>query len=171
MDRYQLCAFVDSSKFIYGLVVYIVNLNTNKISFLLSKNKLINNTLKEKSIPGLKMQAVEFACEILIDLINELSGTACIKPINFEKLPIYTDSLITLWWLNSHSNELSKLQNLQKNIFVMNRLHKISRLCDISSISFYFISGEENPADCVTRPMSSKQLLKSNFPIWSKCVI
>ena len=102
MDRYQLCAFVDSSKFIYGLVVYIVNLNTNKISFLLSKNKLINNTLKEKSIPGLKMQAVEFACEILIDLINELSGTACIKPINIEKLSVYIDILLTL----------CKLQNL-----------------------------------------------------------
>ena len=45
----------------------------------------------------------------------------------------------------------------------MNRLHKISRLYVIFSISFYFISGEENPADCITRPMSSKQMLKSNF--------
>ena len=28
-DRYQLCAFADSSKFIYGVVIYIINLNAN----------------------------------------------------------------------------------------------------------------------------------------------
>ena len=84
-DRYQLCAFADSNKFIYDVVEYIVNLNTNKVSLLLSKNKLINNTPKEKSIPSLEMQAVQFFCEILIYVINELSRTAYINPINIEK--------------------------------------------------------------------------------------
>ena len=45
----------------------------------------------------------------------------------------------------------------------MNRLYHIDKLCQASSIEFRFCAGNKNPADCITRTLSYKQLLKSIF--------
>ena len=43
--EYKLVAFTDSSKSIYGCVLYIYNLNTKLVSFLSSKNRIVNRQL------------------------------------------------------------------------------------------------------------------------------
>lgn len=51
----------------------------------------------------------------------------------------------------------------QHSVFVMNRLEFISRQCDKFPITFNFVGTLENPADCLTRTLSYKQLIKSTY--------
>ena len=101
------------------------------------------------------------AVKCLLDLYDDLSGPSCVKPIKIVDLQIDSDSLVALSWIHSYSVKLDKLSKC--SVFVKNRLHEINELCDKHPIQFSFISGVENPADCITRGMSQKQLLKSSY--------
>ena len=78
---YKLFAFVDSSKVMYGTVIYILDEETNKLSFLLSKNRIINKSSENRSIPTLELQAIAFGCETLVELREELAGPLCLNPV------------------------------------------------------------------------------------------
>lgn len=160
-DNYRLVAFTDSSQCIYGTVIYIQNLETLEVNFLLSKNKIVSNKLKSKSIPSLEFNAILLGTQMLIDLYNELCGPTSVKPVNISGLQLYSDSLVSLHWLNSYSNKLDKMS--KRSVFVMNRLHTLNKLCEVYPVRFSFISGVLNPADFVTRPTSYKILIKSNY--------
>ena len=43
-DSYELIAFCDSSKDIYGTVLYAKNLRTGELNFLLAKNRIIGKS-------------------------------------------------------------------------------------------------------------------------------
>ena len=160
-DKYELIAFTDSSKVLFGTVLYILNLTTNNLNFVLSRNKLVNKQLETKSIPTLELQAITLAVETVLDIKNELAGSDCINPISVDNISVYSDSFVALAWINSYSLKLEKQQ--KRNAFVLNRLEYITKLCEKEPITFRFVSGDENPADCVTRPISHKLLLKTNF--------
>ena len=160
-DKYELIAFSDSSTKIYGCVLYLVNLDTKQINFVLARNKMVNKSLDEKSVPCLELQAIVLASETIIDVYNELCGDKCLIPINITKLKVFSDSLVTINWLNFYVVNIEKMQ--QKPVFVLNRLEKICRLSDIHPIEFSFIAGIENPADAITRPLSYKSLVKTNY--------
>ena len=160
-DHYKLVGFADSSKLMFGSVIYIQNLITNKMYYVLARNKLVNRQLESKSIPSLELQALALATETVVDLKNELSGSCCINPITIDECEIYSDSLVALTWLQSYSIKLDKMQ--KKTPFIHNRLEHINKLCESNPIRFSFIAGGDNPADCITRPMSHKQLMKSNY--------
>ncbi|XP_066944612.1 uncharacterized protein [Macrobrachium rosenbergii] len=160
-DTFQLIAFCDSSKLIYGVVLFLKNLRTKEVSFLLSKNRLIGRQLELKSIPSLEFQSLLLGTETVVDIYKELSGSENVSPINITKLVVFSDSAVALSWLNSRTNKFDKLRKL--NIFVMNRLHRIENLCETVPVTFKFCTGIINPADCTTRSMSYKRLIKSNF--------
>lgn len=160
-DSYSLYAFTDSSKHILGVVVYIFNEQTNKMSFLLAKNRLISRNLESKSIPSLEMQGIMLGVETLIDTHSELSGPVCVNPIKINKLKLFTDSLISINWIRAHSIKFEKLNKL--SVFVVNRLNKIAKLCEKVSITFEFCAGYQNPADAVTRPFSYNKLSKTCY--------
>ena len=105
--------------------------------------------------------AINLGVECLIDIHNELAGPTCVCPINISGLHILSDSQLCLSWLQSYSDKFSKLNKL--STFVQNRLNSISNLCKIKSVTFTHIAGKENPADCITRPLSYKLLMKSNY--------
>ena len=159
--KFRLIAFTDSSKLIYGTVVFIQDVDTNEVKFLLAKNRLVNKTLESKSIPSLEFQAVALGVDVLIDTYKELAGSACIVPINVIELKLFSDSMVSLHWLNSYSHKMRKMQ--KRSVFILNRLKHITEQCEIFPISFNFVSGIENPADLITRPISYKQLEKSNY--------
>ena len=73
-DNYQLCAFTDASKTCYGVVVYAKNLNSNQISFLTAKNRIVNKQLELKSIPSLELHAIALGVETLKELKNGIIG-------------------------------------------------------------------------------------------------
>ena len=136
-------------------------MSTGNVNFLLAKNCIIGQNMSSKSIPSLELQGITLAVECLIDLYNELAGPDCLKPIDIAELHSFSDSLVVLSWIYSNSIKFDKLQKL--SVFVKNRLNTISDLCEKHPIRFSFVSGEENPSDCITRSMSYKQLQKSNY--------
>ena len=160
-EEYRLIACTDASKDIYGIVVYIQALNKEESSFVLAKNRMVNSKLQGKSIPSLELLAVALGAKTLQELHFDLAGPACVSPIKISEMYLYTDSMVTLHWLNSYTNTLDKMN--KRSIFVMNRLSEIERLCEKFPITFKFISGMENPSDYITRCVSHKQLIKTNY--------
>ena len=168
-SNFTLICFTDSSKLIYGITVYIKDNDTGKISFIMSKNRLVNKQLETKTIPSLELHSISLGVEIMIDLFKDLSGPKCINPIKITELRLYSDSMVALCWLNACTHKLEKMN--KRSTFILNRIEAICKLCEVHPIKFEFVSGIENPADKTTRAMSYKQLIKSNFftgPIFLK---
>lgn len=159
-STYELVAFTDASKTMYGVVLYLQDMTTSKVSFLLARNRIVNNQLQCKSVPALELQALTLGVETIVECYEELC-VSNLCPIKVCKLSVYSDSMVGLSWVNSKVNLLSKMQ--KKQIFVLNRIDKICSLCDKFPIQFYYVAGVENPADCITRPLSYKQLVNSNY--------
>ena len=122
---------------------------------------MITCNLKQKSIPSLELQALVNTAELVTETHQELTGESSLFPIKVSKLRVFTDNLLIHAWLNSFSRRFDKMQH--KFVFVQNRLEKINVLCDMFPIEFSFIAGIENPADCLTRSMSYKLLIKTNL--------
>ena len=158
---YRLVAFTDASRDFYGVVVYIVNLQTGSTNFLLGKNRLVNTQLKTHSIPSLEFNAITLGVETLQEIYSEISGPQCINPINIKEINLFTDSLCSLHWLKAAAYGFEKME--KRSVFIMNRLRYIQRLCESFPITFLFVSGKVNPADCITRCISYKVLLKTNY--------
>ena len=152
MDSYSIHGFSDSSAEAYGCVFYLLNHNSNQISFLLSKYRMVNRNLKGKSIPTLEMNAIELAVETAVDVHSELTGPLNLEPVNIIQLTIYSDSMVALQWLYNYNLKLDKMRNC--SIFVLNRLDKIAKLTEATPIQFKHIGGSHNPADCLIKPYS-----------------
>ena len=85
-----------------------------------------------------------------------------IEPITIEEIRLYSDSLVALNWLRSYAAKL-KIFSSKHSVFVKNQLEKISEILGNQRISFYFISGTDNPADCTTRMVSYRAFIRSNY--------
>ena len=160
-ESYKLIAFVDSSSLIYGCVIYLQNELTDEVSFVVAKNKMVSTQLNSKSIPSLELLSILLGVESLIDVENELWGPQNVTPVKISSLSLYSDSLVALSWVNGYANNLDKMN--KASVFVKNRLEIIVKSCVKSPIQFNFVDGIINPADCITRPLSHKQLIKSNY--------
>jgi hypothetical protein len=160
-DTYQLIACTDSSKDICGIVIYILNNNTNQMHFLIAKNKIVGKQLENKTIPCLELVALTLGVETLIDVYNELCDSNSVKPMKFSDLKVFTDSYVCLNWLQGYHTKFVKTNKL--SVFVKNRIIKMNDLCKTHIIQFRFCSGVNNPADYMTRAFSYKQVMNSNF--------
>ena len=159
--KFKLIACCDASKSMYGVVVYIHNLDNNTLSFVCAKNRIVNVQLESKSIPALEVHAIDLATQVITELFIDLTGPSCLKPISIVGLEIFSDSLVALSWVSAYNIKFDKMQ--KRTPFVFNRVVHIAKLCEIHPIRFSFISGSSNPADFITRCVSSKQLLKTNY--------
>ena len=160
-DSYKLIGYTDASGQIYGVVIYLMNVNTGRMNLIMTKNRIVNRTLESKTIPSLELQGILLGVELLVDLKDELCGENIVQPLNIIEIKLYSDSTVCLSWINSYALKFDKFNN--KSVFVKNRLEKIVKLCDKYSIQFGFCSGAINCGDVVTRVISSKQLHKSNY--------
>ena len=161
-SRYKLIGFTDASKLMYGTVVYLQDQETMETSFLLAKNRLVTKQLETKGIPSLEFQAAVLGVETLHDIHKDLTSTEINHPIHIEGVICYSDSMVVLNWINSYTHKYDKLQ-AKRGVFLMNRLHKIATLCADCPMRFSFVAGTENPADYISRPVSYKQLMQSNY--------
>ena len=161
-SSYNLVAFVDASKLLYGVVLYVQELETQKLSLVVAKNKVVSNDLNTKSIPVLELAAIAMGTEMLIELYNELCGSDCLCPINIKDLKLYSDSLVALSWIGSYFCKLEKIER-KCSVFVMNKLKKINELCNNHKITFSHVEGHSNPSDKVTRCVSYNVLIKTNY--------
>ena len=114
------------------------------------KNRLIGRNLSTKGMPSLEFQAIVLGTELLIDLYQDIAGSSCVYPIKVVDLQLFSDSMVSLSWINSYSHRLDKMN--RNSIFIRNRLENLSKLCEIHPVRYRFVSGVENPADLITRP-------------------
>ncbi|XP_068206225.1 uncharacterized protein [Palaemon carinicauda] len=159
--KFRLKAFTDASRDFYGTVVYIEDIDSGEISFLQAKNRLINKLLKGKSVPALELNAISLGVETLMEIYRDLADPSCVKSIDIDGLDLYCDSSCALQWLQASECTYSKMQ--KHSVFVQNRISNIRKLCEIKPVSFIFIAGKDNPADCVTRCLSPRLVSKSFF--------
>ena len=131
--------------------MYLLNTVTNELSFLLSRNRMVNRQLEGKSIPSLELQGIALGTEVLIETYKELCGESSVEPIRVEELLLFSDSVVCLSWINSYTNKLEKMSG--RSIFVKNRLLDISKLCETFPVKYAFCAGNANPADLCYSPM------------------
>ena len=160
-DDYKLIAFTDSSGQMYGVVIYMHNLTTGKMSFVLAKNRIINKQQQSKTIPSLELQAIAFGTEVLMDTYKGFCDDSCVLPVNILQLELFTDNSTCLSWIRSYSSTFEKLND--KSVFIRNRLDCIYKLCRQMPVSYGFCSGVLNPSDAVTRPTSFKVMQRTNY--------
>ena len=175
-SNYTLVAYSDASAAIYGVVIYIIDNETGKVSFLMAKNKVINSNLAKRSIPSLECQGVHLAVETLFDICTELGEDRNDLAVNFTNLLVYTDSMVTLFWIRSYFETYEKMQ--MRSTYVLNRLKQIGEMCESKPVTFRYIAGRENFADYISRPISYNKLklltitvVQSSWVIWKNSQI
>ena len=88
-SNYELIAFCDASKELYGCVIYLSEVNSGNMKFLLAKNRVVAKNRQTKSLPVLELFSMEFAVETAVGLYVELSNM--FKPVNISGMHIYSD--------------------------------------------------------------------------------
>ena len=157
---FNIVVFTDASRDFCGAVVYLQEVGSG-LKFVCAKNRIIGNSLKNKSIPALELNAIKLGVENAMSVYYDLTGKKCLGKIKIENIFLFTDSLCAINWINSAAHKLDKLNKL--STFVNNRLTDIQNLCNTFPVKFNFISGKDNPADLITRCVSYKQLMNSNY--------
>ncbi|XP_034934693.1 uncharacterized protein [Chelonus insularis] len=144
----ELHGFSDASQAAMAAVVYIRATHPDHrtcSTIVCSKSKVA--PLKKMSIPRLELTTALLLARLITYVRNNLD----IQP---TQLVCWTDSSVTLTWIQSHSSRWKE--------FVRNR---VSAIQDLTPISVWrFVPGKQNPADCASRGISISQLRK--HPLW-----
>ncbi len=160
-DSYEMYIFSDASKQFLGFVIYLKNLNTGNVSFLVANNRMLDKVDKCRTIPVLELAAIEYSVVRGLSLYQELSVTPVVS-IGIVNVRLFSDSMVALAWLNQSENVLNKMQ--KRTIYVNNRIRNIVKLCGtIHPIQFSHIGSYSNSADYLTRLYSPKRLAKTAF--------
>ena len=149
-DAHELHVFVDASTKAYGAAAYIRN--SNKTSLVMAKTRVA--PMKETTIPRLELLAALIGARLLNFVYNALKDK-----MHITSRILWSDSQIVIHWIKSDK----KLP-----IFITNRVKEINSLrCDVK-----YCPTKENPADLLTRGMSTRDLINSSLwwegPAWLK---
>ena len=135
----ELHLFSDASLHAYGVCCYVRCVNKQGQIFtalLVSKSKVA--PIKSVTVPRLELQAAVLAARMNSTLQNEFD-------ISLNESYFWVDSQLVLKYI---SNETKRFQ-----VYVGNRVSEIRELSDVSQ--WNFITGAENPADILTKPLKS----------------
>ncbi|CAL8128699.1 unnamed protein product [Orchesella dallaii] len=128
-----LVGYADASERAYAAVIYIASIRLDQsvhFSILTSKTRVA--PLKSTTIPRLELNAAVLLAEVMTNVQQALD-------INFDKILAFSDSTITLAWINSDP--------LRWKTYVKNRVTRIQEL--LPTTAWAHIRGENNPADCI----------------------
>jgi len=139
----HLYVFADASMKAYGAIVYLCN--NHDISFVLSKGCVA--PIKALTLPKLELMAAVATTRVAKFVQASLSANQHLIPVH-----LWTDSQIILHWINNgcHSNS-----------FVYQRVTVI--LMSFPSTDWSFTPSADNPADLLTRGISTEQLKSSEL--------
>ena len=70
----------------YGSVIYLYNEETQALSFVCAKNKMVNRQLCNKSIPSLELNAITLGVEAVLEIYRDLTHPACVSPIKVNEI-------------------------------------------------------------------------------------
>lgn len=144
-DNLQLHIFSDASLKSYGAVAYIryrTSQGNFKTSFVISKARVA--PLKKLTLPRLELMGALIAARLAKYLEKLLK--------NLERIILWSDSTIVLHWIKGSASKWKP--------FVSNRVSEIQENTDPSA--WRHCIGKHNPADLLTRGLSSKELITSD---------
>ena len=145
---HELHVFADASPKSYGVVVYLKHGSTT--AFVMSKSRV--KPLKDITLPRMELLATFIATRLSQFILKAFSR------VNIQKVVLWSDSQIVLHWIKGDK----KLP-----MFVENRV-KVIRDASFSDIKY--CPTTDNPADLLTRGISSLELQQSTLwtcgPSW-----
>ena len=144
---YTLQGFCDASLRAYAAVVYlqVETPNGNHAQFVAAKTRVA--PICGQTIPRLELLAAVLLAKLIKNVFSALE-----QEIPLVKLSCFTDSKAVLHWITSTNKEWRQ--------FVQNRVNQIRSL--VSSESWAYCPGSENPADMPSRGVGLSMLLKES---------
>ena len=139
----HLYVFADASTKAYGAIVYLCS--DNNISFVMSKSRVA--PIRALTLPKLELMAAVTATKVAKFVQASISASQHLIPVH-----LWTDSQIVLHWINNGSHS---------NSFVHQRVTEI--LKSFPSTVWSFTPSSDNPADLLTRGISTEQLTSSEL--------
>lgn len=152
--RLYLQGFCDASERAYGACVYVqVEHAEGALSSRLLCSKSRVAPIKTMSIPRLELSSALLLARLIINAKNGLK-----RQVN--EIQVWTDSKVALCWIPGDPARWKP--------FVANRVIEITKL--VPAKHWSHVSGEENPADLISRGSGVGQLEKSDLwwtgPCW-----
>lgn len=134
--------FSDASQDALGAVLYIRTFHDfadAKVTLFAAKSKVA--PVKRQTIPRLELSAA-------VLLVRLLARVRSILGYQQVSAYLWTDSSVTFAWIKEPSSKWKE--------FVSNRVAVIQEL--VLEARWHHVSGEDNPADCLSRGLSPNQL-------------
>lgn len=145
-DQFEVHGFCDASMEAYGACIYIRSSDHQGIwhaRLLCSKTRVA--PLKSTTIPRLELSGALLLAQLAAKVADSWS-------IKCETIHLWTDSMIVLGWLNSHSSRLKT--------FVANR---VSQTLEITRAKqWHHVPTNENPADVLSRGATAQELQEAD---------
>ena len=141
--KIQLLGFADASEKAFGACVYIRSQNNDnqvEVQLLTSKSRVA--PLLTESIPRLELCAALLLSQLIEKVITAIK-------IPFDGIILWSDSTIALSWMLTEPYKLKT--------FIAIRVYKIQHIKSNHNIVWKHVSSSDNPADLVSRGMSSIQ--------------
>ncbi|XP_070576133.1 uncharacterized protein [Ptychodera flava] len=149
-DDCEVHVFADASTTAYGAVVYLRS--SSETSIVMAKARVAPTS--DLSLPRLELMAALIGTRLSKFVINALSGK-----INITQRYLWSDSQIALYWINSVKKLPIFVSIASERSMVFRHIYK-------------YCPSADNPADLLTRGITSDQLANStlwwNGPTWLK---
>lgn len=148
-QKIEFHCFCDSSTLAYGAVIYLKVLeldNSVSVSLVLSKARVC--PLRPVTLPRLELLGAVVGSKLLRSVMGSMNVPEDVKYF------CWTDSKVVLQWIKSDPTRWKP--------FVCNRVAQIQELTEPES--WFHCRGKENPADCLTRGLTAKEI--TNKPLW-----
>ncbi|KAI5748367.1 hypothetical protein M8J77_024789 [Diaphorina citri] len=146
----KLIGFCDASSAALGACVY-VHVDTGGAIFthlICAKSKIA--PVKYVTIPRLELCSALLLAKLIDSVLSVFKSR-----YEIDQLVCFSDSQVALYWISSPP--------LRWKTFVANRVSKIQEL--VSEDKWFHVKGTENPADCLSRGITPKELI--SHKLWS----